>query len=68
MAKLRGHAKQCQNTEPHEAHVTGQYSTVRYGQLNCFCPGLRANGKPRSYEPGDAHQPAVMTQEMADEK
>ena len=34
----------CGSAEPHYPHVTGTYDTVRYGQLERYCPGVPGAG------------------------
>lgn len=36
----RGTLMPCGNREPHDAHVLGTYSTVRWGLLQRFCVGV----------------------------
>jgi hypothetical protein len=57
--KYVGTRRQCGSRAPHLPHVTGEYSTVRYGQLARYCPGWSGDGLD-IYEDrwhGDAQQP-----------
>lgn len=41
---FRGSKRPCKNTAPHPPHGWDSYSTVRYGRLVKYCPGVTGDG------------------------
>lgn len=53
-----GSAKPCGRMVAHPPHVVGGYSTVRYGWLTKFCPGVGAQLTVLQFDPGCPEWPA----------